>query len=252
MSTSQHNPPRVFDPADQEVASYRALSSLALAGFVAGLLSPAALLSLVLWFLPVVAVLLSGAALWRITARWPELVGRPAALAGLLLGTAFLVAAPVDDFVYRWLLRRQAREFAEIWIDSVRKAKKDHLEVYKAHHLLIDPRHRSPQPDELPKFYHDAEQFRRALKTFINEPVMRTLFALGTSAEIRFYETAEERLNDGGDLEQQTYAVTYRDEKNQPTTFFIKLVMQRTIDPSNGHAGWTLVRVDGGVRPPGW
>ena len=80
----------------------------------------------VFWLVPLAAVVVSGLALRRIAVRWPELVGRPAALAGLMLGVAMLVAAPVDDLVYRYLLRQQAREFAEMWIDAVR-----HGEVYK-------------------------------------------------------------------------------------------------------------------------
>ena len=131
MSNSDRSPP-MFDAADEEVARYRALSSLAVAGLLAGLLSPLAMFAPVLWLVPLAAVVLSGLALRRIAARWPELVGRPAALAGLMLGVAFLVAAPVDDLVYRYFLRQQARQFAEIWIDAVR-----HGEVYKAHQLML-------------------------------------------------------------------------------------------------------------------
>ena len=119
----------MFDAADEEVARYRAVSSLAVAGLLAGLLSPLAMFAAVLWLVPLAAVVLSGLALRRIAARRPDLVGRPAALAGLMLGTVFLVAAPVDDLVYRYFLRQQARQFAEIWIDAVR-----HGDVYKAHH----------------------------------------------------------------------------------------------------------------------
>jgi hypothetical protein len=247
MSTQQRTSSPIFDAADQEVVQYRALSSLALAGLCAGLLSPLALVDAALWVVPLAAVLVSGVALWRIDSRWPELVGRPAALAGLLLGTAFLVAAPVDDFVFRYFLRRQAREFSQIWIEAVR-----HGELYKAHHLLVDPRRRLPLENKLADFYRQNETYRRMLTTFANEPAVRTLFALGTSAEIRYYETTEERCQEYNAVEQQIYSVTYLDEHKQPTTFFISLVMERTIDTSNGRAGWTLMRVDGGVRPPGW
>ena len=121
----------------------------------------------------------------------PDLVGRPAALAGLLLGTAFLVAAPVDDLVYRYFLRQQARQFAEIWIDAVR-----HGEVYKAHHLMIDPEQRLPLENNLADFYRQNANWRRMLNVFVKEPAMRTLFALGPAAEIRFYETAAEGRQD--------------------------------------------------------
>ena len=51
---------------------------------------------------------------------------------------------------------------------------------------------------------------------------------------------------------RQIYAVTYPDEQKQPKSFFITLLMQRSVDTGSGRAGWTLIHVDGGVRPPGW
>ena len=77
---------------------------------------------------------------------------------------------------------------------------------------------------------------------------MRTLFALGTDANIRYYETDDEN----SDFVRQIYAVTYRDEAKQPTTFFIRLLMQRFVDPGSGRVGWTMFSVEGGVRPTGW
>ncbi len=239
----------MFDAADDEVARYRAFSSLALAGLLAGLLSPLVMFTPLFWFVPLAAVVLSGLALRRIATRRPDLVGRPLAVAGLMLGAVFLVAPPVDDLVYRYLLRQQARQFAEIWIDAVR-----HGEKFKAHHLMIDPRHREPLEDNLAEFYRRRDAYRQKLKSFVDEPTMRTLFALGEDAEIRFYETIAE---DPQDEVQQIYAVTYRDEQEEQEelkrrTFFIALIMQRSIDTKSGRAGWTLIRVDGGVRPPGW
>ncbi len=66
-----------FDAADEEVVRYRAVSSLAVAGLMAGLLSLLAMFATVLWLLPLAAVVLSGLALRRLAARGPELVGRP-------------------------------------------------------------------------------------------------------------------------------------------------------------------------------
>ena len=60
------------------------------------------------------------------------------------------------------------------------------------------------------------------------------------------------RHEDTLDIVEQTYAVTFPDEGKQPKTFFIMLVMQRSVDNVSRRAGWTLLRVDGGVRPAGW
>lgn len=239
---------RIFDASDEELLRYRAPSSLAVAGLLAGLLSPLAMLSLWLWPAPLAAVVLSGLALWRFAARRPDLAGRPAALAGLMLGTAFLVAAPLDDLVYRYCLRRQARQFAQIWVDAVSQG-----EVYKAHHLMVAPKQRWPLDSDLAAFYRQNEKWR-SLDSFVQEPTMRTLFALfpprttGPAATIRFYETEAE----GPDLVKLAYAVTYPGEGGQPTSFFITLLVQRFVDTGSGRADWTLVRVEGGVRPRGW
>ena len=64
------------------------------------------------------------------------------------------------------------------------------------------------------------------LTRFVKQPAVRTLFALRRVAKVRFYETAVE----GGDAVGQIYAVTYPDEQNRPTSFFIELIMQRSVD----------------------
>jgi hypothetical protein len=247
MPTSEPSSPLKFDPADDEVASYRAVSSLAVAGLLAGLLSPLAMFTGLLWPMPLAAVAISGLALRRIALRWPELAGRPAAVIGLILGVAFCFAAPVDDFVYHYCLRQQARQFADIWIDAVRQG-----EIYKAHHLMVNADRRIPLESELVNFYRKNLSSRRLLKQFADQPAIRTLFALGQAADIRFYETASEGHEDFSDVVRQTYAVTYADEHEQPKTFFITLDLRRAVDTGNRLANWTLKHVEGGVRPKGW
>ena len=154
----------MFDAADEEVARYRAISSLAVAGLLAGLLSPLAMFAAVLWLVPLAAVVLSGLALRRIATRSPELVGRPAALAGLLLGTAFLVAAPVDDLRLS-LLPPPAGPAVRRDLDRCRPPRGH--EVYKAHHLMIDPKHRLPLESKLADFYRQNETWRRCCWMFV-------------------------------------------------------------------------------------
>jgi len=237
----------MFDTADQEVVRYRAISSLAMIALLAGLLSPLAMLATSLWLVPLTAVVIAGLALWRIASRAPELIGRPAALVGLMLGVAFLIASPVDDIVYRYCLRRQAREFAGMWIDAIR-----HKELYKAHHLTVDPKHRLPLESKLADFYDQNETWHRSLNTFRNEATIRTLYRLGEDANIRFYETAAEGHEDVFDFVKQIYAVSFPDEHKKPKSFFISLLLQRSVDAGTGRAGWTLKRVEGGIRPAGW
>jgi hypothetical protein len=106
--------------------------------------------------------------------------------------------------------------------------------------------------DNLADFYRNKQQFRDSLRQFDNEPVMRTLFALGTDAQIRFYQTLAVERQDAFDKVDQIYAVTYTDQERQRKTFFITLHMGRTVDTASGRAGWQMLHVEGDVRPPGW
>ncbi len=245
----------MFDLADEETAGYRGLSSFAVVGLLAGLLSPLALFYAMPIVFPVAAVLASALALRQIAVRAPNLAGRNAALAGLFLGLVFLVATPADAWLYRYYIRREARQFAAEWIEDVREGK-----VYQAHDLMIDAKKRVPPdvpsdttPDKYYADYYSRSDYqRRMLPPFIDKPLVRTLFALGKSAEYRFYETAEEGSEGGNDFVNMCYAVTFTDGEKQKKTFFISLALTRAIDRTSNRCEWTLVRVDGPERPPGW
>ena len=121
----QHSPPSAkFDLADEETASYRGLSSFTVVGLLAGLASPLAMFYVTAIVFPVAAVIASALALRQIAVQAPNLAGRKAALAGLFLGLMFLVAAPVDAWVYRYYLRREARLVAAAWIEDIRDGAK--------------------------------------------------------------------------------------------------------------------------------
>jgi hypothetical protein len=244
---AEHSPSRMFDLADEEVVAYRGLSSLAVAGLLAGLLSPLAYLDSTLWLLPLAAASASGLALWRIAVQSPNLVGRKAALAGLLLGMTFLVAAPTSTAVYRYLIRREALQFAAGWIDAVRNG-----DVLAAHQLMLDPRKRAPPDVPLVPFYSQSDYHMKMLDMFKAQAVVRTLFALGRSATYRFYETDAEGSQEDGDYVKSTYAVTFADEQNQKKTFFITLGMSRKVDANSGRCDWTTGRVEGPVTPVDW
>ena len=83
-------------PVEADVARYRPFCGLAIVGLLVGLLSALAILDPLLWFLPVLGVVLSAVALRRVAAADPPLVGRTAAVAGLGLSVAFAVAGPTD------------------------------------------------------------------------------------------------------------------------------------------------------------
>ena len=68
---------------------------------------------------------------------------------------------------------------------------------------------------------------------------------------IRFYETAEEGGEEGGDFVQSTYAVTFTDDKSEDDVFHC-LGDEPHRSTASDRCDWTMGRVDGPERPPGW
>jgi hypothetical protein len=244
----------MFDLADEETVRYRGLSSFAIVALLAGLLSPLAMFYATPLVFPVAAVIAAVVALRQIAIQAPNLAGRNTALAGLFLGLTFLVAAPADAWVYRYYIRREARQYAETWIEDVREGR-----VFQAHNLMIDPKKRVPPevPPDMTLEEHFADHYsrsdyqKRMLQPFLDKPLIRTLFALGKTAEYRFYEPAAEGGTENGDYANLYYAVTFTEDK-QKKSFFIVLAMNRTADRASDRREWTLISVDGPERPPGW
>jgi hypothetical protein len=240
---------RLSAPQDEELAAYHALSGLAVAGLVGGLLSPLAMVTVLLWILPPLAVALNLLALWRIHRRAPALVGRKAALVGLVLAAVFTAAAPADWLVYRWLVRGEARQFASLWFEALRDG-----QPQQAHLLTIDPKHRRTFREKDWQFYRDAPRWRDDLRGYVNQPLVRTLAALGPKAQVRFYQTVDQGRNElsGNDWVQLVYAVSYDDEKDEGRkSFFVALLVER-LQLADGLANWRVLRAEGGVRPEGW
>ena len=100
--------PHLTDRQDTRIAEYRAVSSSAVAGLILGLLSPAAAIDPVLWAVPIAGIIFSSLSLRRIAQNAPALIGRKAAIVGLILSIFFGSAAVTDWCAYRAMLRRQS------------------------------------------------------------------------------------------------------------------------------------------------
>jgi hypothetical protein len=218
------------------IAQYRALSGLAVAALVLGLLSPVAIVDPLLWTVPFLGVVVGGLALLRIALRAPALTGRTAALIGLLLSVLFSAAGPAERVAYRWALRREARQFALQWFDFLAENRPQN-----AHQLILDPRYRQPLDEHLDAYYVQNPTLRADLETYVAQPPVSTLLALGRKAEVRYCATVEQRWDSGGNV-AQLFSVT-GDDAGEPKTFFVLLSMDR-IALDSGRANWQIRRAE--------
>jgi hypothetical protein len=229
------------DPADE----YRALSGLAVVGLLLALASPLAFFSIALWLIPLAGVAVSAWALVRINADDSGLVGRKAAVAGLVISALVLAAAPADWFVYRWMLQREARQYAEIWLRLLRDN-----EPHKAHQLAVNPAERLPLDTHLWNAYEEASR-REELEAYVKEPAVHSLLDLGPKAQVRFYQIGTIDSREGVDSVQLYYAVTFP-EGDAKKSYFVRLQLGRVPLDKPRRSDWYVGSCEAGVLPPGF
>ncbi|MEN6407818.1 MAG: hypothetical protein ABFC77_15285 [Thermoguttaceae bacterium] len=235
---------RITDSQDAEMASYHPLAVQAVAGLIAGLASPLALFDSLFWSLPILGLFFSGWAVRRIQKN-PSLAGRPLATVGIVLSLLFLAAAPTEWLVYRKAVRDEARVFSAAWFKYLAQN-----EPQKATQFVSPLQKRQPLNDQLWQYYRTHPLAREELQNYVQQPLIRTLLALGPKAETRFYQTASQARWNTADQVDQLYAVTYEDD-GEKKSFFVNVKMVRA-PQADGHVEWQIMQTEGGVRPEGW
>ena len=223
---------------------YRAVSKLAVAAVVVGLLAPMALIAPLLWAIPALGVALAVIALQQLSSSSGELVGRKAALTGLALSLTFLVAAPVRQASAHWYLHREAQAWGQLWFELLAND-----EPHKSHQLTLGVGMRQPLDAHLWDAYRDNSQLKASLEDFVEEPLVRALLALGPKAEVQFWGNVAQQASGKTSHVVQDYSVRYGtgDEK---VTFFCRLTFERFTKRDSGQVSWRVTNRQGGVLPP--
>ena len=236
-------------PADgQSDEDYRALSLSALASLAIGLLSPLALVAPFLYVVPAVGVAISLVALWKIAHASGDLIGRSAAVTGLLLSITFGVTAVSSSLFEQALLRVRASRIAEAWFEQLTSG------APQAAWQLTQPlSQRTSVGTNLAEFYQQHPQHRAAVQKYTQQPLIKTLLALGRRGQYRFYQTYAVGGDGVGRVQvAQVYAVSFPDAEGQLTSFFVRLFLER-LPAGNGHpVYWRIASAEGGFKPPHW
>jgi hypothetical protein len=234
-------PPSAYS-VDDEFPGYRPVSAAAVAGFLISLASVLVFISLNYAFLPVLGLIVCSLALRRIAALEQRLVGRRLALIGLTLSLSFGLVAPTMAVVNQWQIRSDARRFADEWFKAA--AQRDSDFVY-AVHMPASMRGGS----EFTKVIKSQPHARQMMKTFLQEPAVRTLFALGPRAQARFYQRELITSVSTGEVHVvDIYAVTV-DDAGDRTTFFVDVTLERAKNADQSW-DWTLRSATIRTTPP--
>jgi len=240
---SQELDPRVGLSSVEEgnVVHYRTVSRIAVAALVLGLLSAAALVSKLMWCVPIVGVTLAVIALRTIAKDQNVVLGRGAAQVGLVLGLLFFASATTNHFVRQRSLFRQARPHTSRWIEMVREGR-----LREAHQLTKRQESRQPLGANLQGYYEATRDAREDMEGFFDAPLLAKIVELGREGQLRF--DADEEVSTGrerggnSDLIVQRFAIDHQiDGKPQSLSFVVSI--NRAYDSDDGEARWRIIGV---------
>lgn len=229
---------------DDDSSEYRAVSGLAVTGIALGLLSPAAIADAAFWPFAAAGVVVCAAALGRIAARAPQLLGRKAAMIGLTLSILSGTFAAGRTLTYERLVERQATRFAATWFQLMADGR-----TQLAHQLTLAPDIRKPPGADLDAVYRDDEKLRAVLEKFTAEKLAQTLLALGKKAEIHYVATQSMAEPRGSETLHQLYSVTH-DENGASETFYIDATLCRFSSESFPGVNWAMLHAERIADPP--
>lgn len=239
--------PHLTDHDDGTVDEYRAISGWAVAALILGLLAPLALVDVWLSLIPLAGTGVAAVALARIAWLSPALTGRGAALVGLFLSLLCLSAAATDQWIFWRSIHNEARAFANAWFDFLAKD-----QPQTAHQLTLAPRYRQhldeehrrqPLVEEHEDFDGVGVSLDEEFAGYVAQPLIARLLALGTRAQVRYAATEASGRDAHSIAVRQLYAVTYEDAEHGPTTFFVRLAMQR-LPLEHGQAAWRMMNAE--------
>ncbi len=246
--------------AADELVSKRA-SVLAIVSALLGALSFLSLLNLGFLFFSAFGAAAAIFALAAIAKSGGELVGLSWALGGLALALAGAISGPLCVATYRADFDAQAEQFCKIWFDAAKKG-----DVLTLRQLTRSHWDRPPIIDENDAIKYWAtstqdEDGHRELHSFLANPTILTLAALGDRVKPTFYATESQTINSRAEVATRVYAVTVAPEKEGEAkqTFFLKLTVERRLRKTargeksigwNVHPGdWRPVELDENGRP---
>ncbi|HEV3136494.1 MAG TPA: hypothetical protein VGZ26_01295, partial [Pirellulales bacterium] len=108
--------------------------------------------------------------------------------------------------------------------------------------------YRQPMTEDLWIFYSRNSDANRDLLEFVQDPLVRTLLALGDRAQVRFYKTTRVDTSGSTALVHYWYTVTYPDPLGKKT-FFVRIMLERKPTERASVNPWSVKLFSGGFDP---
>lgn len=219
------------------------LSPLAILSVLLGFFSLVALLGQAWWFCAGIGLLGCTLILVRLSRQQAKGASMLLAVSGLAISLIAVSFAPTYFYLRQIQLCRQASSIGEQWLHSIVTGNS-----YLALAAMGNPETRLVN-EQLKDFYNNTPNKNKAYKRFINQKLIRSLIELKGKARIRLYST-ESILNlDGAVIVTNLYAITDGKNSELRKPLFVRLVIERKTKPNSNQGYWQILRYRGGVRP---
>lgn len=235
MSSASHEP-HVSSLDEKAVTTYRSISITAVLALLFGCASALALVHPFLWVIPAVAVVTAVLALRAIAQEGANLAGRGLAMAGLIVALFFGGWAPTRIVTRQWHLYRQARPYADQWLELLRAGK-----VYEAHQLMQSVGERQKPGASLEVYYANSAAARKQLDGAFEVRPALTMRNLAGDATYEYLGGDGVSTEDGGYVEYVSlrYLMRYQEHglaKETP----VRIVLKRGDSEEPGVFYWSI------------
>lgn len=234
--SSASQQPHVSSLDETAVTTYRSISLAAVLALLFGCASALALVHPFLWVVPVVAVVTAIFALRGIAREGANLTGRGLAIMGLVLALFFGTWAPARIVTRQMHLYRQARPYADQWLELVRAG-----QLYEAHQLMKLAGERQKPGSSLEVFYTNSAEARKDLDHAFEMKPALTLRSQAENATYEYLGGDGVSSEEGGHIEfvSLRYLMRYEEHglaKETP----IRIVLQRGDSEEPGVFYWSI------------
>jgi len=192
------------------------------------------------FFLGVIAILLSCAALWTIRSAEGTLTGTSLAYVGLCSAVIALVSIFLFWQTYQYGVRREADQFFRLWFAAVQQGDIPQAKEYQS---LYSRRSQAATAEEWWEAQYEEKYAHRAVHRYVENKLIRVLMALGDEAAVSLYKTLSTHSEQEFDTVTSVYAVTFSAESGGTETFFVRISGKRMYPSDSSDfkaAGWRI------------
>ncbi|HEY2883005.1 MAG TPA: hypothetical protein VGJ15_11240 [Pirellulales bacterium] len=189
---------------DRDVIEYHRLCAWSPVALVLGIVSGAAIIGPMLWFIPAAGIVAGLVALKKISASQGQVSGWNVAVLGLAMSLFFGVAGPARTLSRQYWLATRAEIVAHEFVDDLVNNK-----PFAAHQLTRPAGNRLPNGAAPPEPYAKDEHGKKDYDAFLATAPVKALLADGPHAKIDWQSCSFVGTDDHGDYLDVHYRISF-------------------------------------------